>query len=769
MDRLFEQMENLKEKEKPTELSTEKHIWRPQQRQSASPPAPIPEKPTTRPEPEPTSAAITGEQAIPPPPKDIISKGPEPAPYSNPIEKEPLPLRPEPYLKKKKWPAGEDMEEFIGGNLANKLGIGILILGISFFVKYAIDKNWINELGRVSIGLLCGTILIGIAHRMHKKYRAFSSVLVGGGLAVLYFSIAFAFHQYQLIGQQAAFVIMMLTTAFAVVLSLYYNRQEIAIIALVGGFATPFLASTGNDNYIALFIYLLILCSGMMVLAWFRRWPAINIISMIGTAIIYGGWLINKTWLEVSESFPYQHALLFGTAFFLIFMTMHILNNLRMQRRFKGMDYVLVISTQLAYFTSALVCLSYATSYDWDAGFTLLLGIFNLSLAGICRRFWKTDPNFVWLLLALSLTWFTICIFIQFNGYQISMFWAAEAILLMALAARTRIKLLFRSSKLVHILAVIAMIVNWSDAYLFTDEARRVILNAEFISSVFVGISFFAIQYIQRHYKLEELSPLWTKYDQFSSSHVIWGSGILFITGLLEIMFQFDHAFPEAPVFQLYVQLYLVVFGILLLILLRKNPIYPALLRWSNMGSFLMLVLYASTNINIQPYLIDNGLYAHFLTHWLTFTLQVLLFVLLISYYSKQPVTEWRPLMARMGVVVCAALLFSISLELYQVNWSIHLFNPEDTNKWDTLYYKAQLSILWGLFAFVLIWQGLKHRIRLLRVISLFLFGITLCKLFLYDIRNIPPGGKIASFILLGILLLVISFLYQRIKKIILD
>ncbi|MBL7752231.1 MAG: hypothetical protein JNN29_12665, partial [Chitinophagaceae bacterium] len=42
-----------------------------------------------------------------------------------------------------------DLEKFIGENLANKIGIAILVLGIGFFVKYAIDKNWINETGRV--------------------------------------------------------------------------------------------------------------------------------------------------------------------------------------------------------------------------------------------------------------------------------------------------------------------------------------------------------------------------------------------------------------------------------------------------------------------------------------------------------------------------------------------------------------------------------------------------------------------------------------------
>ena len=109
-----------------------------------------------------------------------------------------------------------DLEKFIGENLLSKIGITVLVLGISFFVKYAIDQNWINEAGRVIIGLIAGGILIGIAHRIRNSYRSFSSVLMGGGLTVFYFTIAFAFHQYHLISQTAGFIIMVIITAFAV-------------------------------------------------------------------------------------------------------------------------------------------------------------------------------------------------------------------------------------------------------------------------------------------------------------------------------------------------------------------------------------------------------------------------------------------------------------------------------------------------------------------------------------------------------------------------
>ena len=86
-----------------------------------------------------------------------------------------------------------DLEKFIGENLISKIGIAILVIGIGLALRYAIGRNMISETGRTLIGLGAGALLLFIAHRLRDKFRAFSSVLVGGGLVVLYFSIAIAF------------------------------------------------------------------------------------------------------------------------------------------------------------------------------------------------------------------------------------------------------------------------------------------------------------------------------------------------------------------------------------------------------------------------------------------------------------------------------------------------------------------------------------------------------------------------------------------------
>ena len=84
-------------------------------------------------------------------------------------------------------------------------------------------------------------------------------------------------------------------------------------------------------------------------------------------------------------------------------------------------------------------------------------------------------------------------------------------------------------------------------------------------------------------------------------------------------------------------------------------------------------------------------------------------------------------------------------------------------------YKKAGLTIVWAILSFAMMWLGMKHKYKTLRIISLSFFTLALLKLFLYDISNISAGGKIAAFIMLGVLLLVISFMYQRLKKIIID
>ena len=161
----------------------------------------VPEKEIGKPvveRPQPVSEVPEPVKQIIPAPKIVVEEKPKPgfevkskATY---VEDHHPPTLTQPPEAKKGWwekwiENNPDIEKFIGENLANKIGIAILVLGISFFVKYAIDKEWINETGRVVIGLACGGLLTGIAHYFRNSYRAFSSVLAGGSIAVFFFTM----------------------------------------------------------------------------------------------------------------------------------------------------------------------------------------------------------------------------------------------------------------------------------------------------------------------------------------------------------------------------------------------------------------------------------------------------------------------------------------------------------------------------------------------------------------------------------------------------
>lgn len=133
------------------------------------------------------------------------------------------------------------IEKFIGEKIVSIAGIGILVLGIFFIVKWAIERNLLSDPAKIMLGIVCGTLLSSIAHKLSKKYRAFSSILAWGGLAVFYFSIYQAFQSYHLLSQTIAFACIILITAFSVIMSLYYDKKELAILVILGGFFTPFL------------------------------------------------------------------------------------------------------------------------------------------------------------------------------------------------------------------------------------------------------------------------------------------------------------------------------------------------------------------------------------------------------------------------------------------------------------------------------------------------------------------------------------------------
>jgi uncharacterized membrane protein len=184
-----------------------------------------------------------------------------------------------------------DLESRIGSHWLNRIGIAALLIGVSYFLKFAFDNNWIGPSGRVTIGLLAGIAMVVWSERFRSKgYKAFSYSLKAVGIGAMYLSLWAAFQVYSLIPSSVAFVMMLAVTAATAAMALAQDAQILAAFALTGGFSTPLLLSTGQNREIALFSYVAILDLATLALVRFKPWRRLLVMTYAGTLLLYIGW-----------------------------------------------------------------------------------------------------------------------------------------------------------------------------------------------------------------------------------------------------------------------------------------------------------------------------------------------------------------------------------------------------------------------------------------------------------------------------------------------
>ncbi|HWY42742.1 MAG TPA: DUF2339 domain-containing protein [Candidatus Sulfotelmatobacter sp.] len=224
-------------------------------------------------------------------------------------------------LGKESEPA--DLETVIAGRWFNRIGIVALLIAVSYFLKLAFDNNWIGPSGRVAIGIALGALMMPWSSwLLGRGYSYFSEGIVALGEATLFLSVWAGCQYYTLYSQDVGFFSMILITAAMAAIALGRDSQRIAVLCLIGGYATPMLVSTGKDHQVVLFTYLLILGAGMLVMGERKDWYSLAPISFIGTQLYYWGWY--SEFYHRAPS-PLERTTVFATLFFLLFATLPVL------------------------------------------------------------------------------------------------------------------------------------------------------------------------------------------------------------------------------------------------------------------------------------------------------------------------------------------------------------------------------------------------------------------------------------------------------------
>ena len=328
-------------------------------------------------------------------------------------------------------------EEKVAGTWFNRLGILAIMLGSAFFLKWSIDNDLIGELGRVTIGLTVGLGLIGGGDYFRKRnFALYGQGFTGGGISILYFSVFAAFVFYQLIPQAAAFGLMILITLAASLLAIRYDSRVIGLIGLVGGFATPFLLSSGDGNRIVLFTYIAILAVGVMLVAYYKRWALFNYVTFLFTYSSYIAGQAGSRRSYYASDFD-GTAFLFLTVFFLLYLGVSLTRSLRQGEPFHRGDVSLTLANAFAYFVLSYSLIAHPFR-DWTGFWAVMLGTVYLGLGlAVYRRFPSMKLQSL-TLLAVAAGFLCIAVPLQLSGSWIPVAWAAEAVIVFYLSLKIR-------------------------------------------------------------------------------------------------------------------------------------------------------------------------------------------------------------------------------------------------------------------------------------------------------------------------------------------
>lgn len=326
-------------------------------------------------------------------------------------------------------------ENFIGLRLINFVGIIVLVIGLSIGVKYAIDRNLISEVMRITLAYFAGIILYVLSLRLRKKYTLFSALLLSGGMASLYFTTYAANVYYNMLSFGLAYIIMAALTVYTVYEAIQYNRQEIALLGLVGAYGIPFLISKNADRADLFFLYISLINLGVVYLSVKKLWKTVGIVAQVITWLLFIGWAATRH----DERFKLVTTA-FMIFFFLVFLFAVLSHKLFQKRSLTITDAYQLLINNAALYLAVLFQFGFsekATSGDL-ALITFIVSIVVALQAVLFYSFWKEEIFSTRTLSSLALTLFVMFIAFNWDGFTVTFLWLLTAVIVFAWGFRMR-------------------------------------------------------------------------------------------------------------------------------------------------------------------------------------------------------------------------------------------------------------------------------------------------------------------------------------------
>jgi uncharacterized membrane protein len=681
------------------------------------------------------------------------------------IEEKPPIVKITEIFKTKQQTAGKaeiaSLEQRIGTRWVLIAGIVTVIVGTVFFLKYAYDNNLVGPLGRVVVVTFWGLVALCAGEITRKRgYGIVAKAVTSLGFAMLYAAVFSAYRFYKLIDSPPAFILAILITLAAMLYAVSLNEILIAILSLLGGFLTPVIVSTGENLPIPLFSYVLVLGTGAMLCAYYRKWRAVNFIAFVGTFVLYTGWFEKffRPQLAVTGKTPEQMAIALGWlgVFFVIYMVLPLFNDLVKKIKAQREDVSLVLLNAVVTFYYLWTILY--TGYRTELAFCSIgLCIAHLVMTSVVARRSKEDMNLRLIFLAIGLFFLTLAIPLYLKMYAVAMAWAAEAAILTIIGLRYRSILTLISAGIAFILCLFQV----CDKLPMHKAAFVLVWNPAFGTWAFVVFTAFICHIFYRTNK-------WVmEYYRSTISQIVYFAAclLLMLTLSMEWFWHCKYNVTGENIGQTFFINGLMLLFTLFTLSLAARPICPAGLLCKifavagGVGGSIFAI-FAFTSVYFDKFIIFANTNFAFAV---LFTAGLFASALFLKGAVGQDESDFVfPYI--FSIMAIFVLFILISEEIYLYWYCRNRYSEEAVANWEFLA-NMYMSIAWAIYAALLMITGFWRKKALLRYISLGLFVILLVKVFILDMSTVKSVYRIAAFLATGITLVGISYLYQHLKK----
>ncbi|MEP6646697.1 MAG: DUF2339 domain-containing protein [Saprospiraceae bacterium] len=681
-----------------------------------------------------------------------------------------------------------DIEKFIGENLINKIGIAITVIGVGIGAKYSIEHDLISPLTRIILGYLVGFTLLGVGIRLKKNYKNFSAVLVSGAIAIMYLITFAAYSFYGLMPQAVAFGLMVMFTAGTVYTAIQYNSQVIAIIGLVGAYAVPFLLSEGSGRAGILFAYTAIINLGILFIAIRKYWKTLYYSSFLMTWTIFLLWFF----LKYDADLHFMLSLTFVTIFFFTFYFIFLAYKLIRKEKFVFGDILFLLTNSFIFYGVGYSMLNDSVANSQLLGlFTLVNAVIHFMISVLIYRQKLADQNLFYLESGLVLIFITLAIPVQLDGHWVTLLWIGEAAVLFWIGRTRSVPTYERLSYPLIFLAVCGLIYDWMVVYPVNTNQTYIttytpFLNISFLSSILFAAALFFVNNTNQQEKYRaDIFPsasLKSLLDLVLPALLLL---IIYYSVRFEITMYWDRLYAgslhtltednqdfassywneDLKNFKaVWIINYSLLFFSMLVILKNKflkQKSISFVILWLGiivLFTFLIQGLYVLSELrdsylnqtlsNIYP---KTSFYISIRYVAFAFaTIFLLLFARYVKSYVADPARD--SMRTIFDLILYLTIIWVVTSEM--ITW-MDIMHSEQS-------YKLVISILWGVYSLILIIMGIWKDKKYLRIAAIGLFAVTLIKLFFYDILQLSTLSKTIVFVVLGVLLLTISFLYNK-------